>query len=131
MRDRGHFPTPQSARREDGRQSPGRAKREERPDEEERPALRHVHPPVDDGHARGHESAEEHDDAPRSPLGQHERPIQQDDQDQDADEALPPPRIDPSNDVVRHVNREEEGGEQGGGRQQDVVFHAVSMECPC
>jgi hypothetical protein len=79
--------TPQSARREDEGDAPERAERPECPDEEEAAGglgdLAVMCPPhVDDGHACREQPDEQHDDVPRSPFGEHERPVQEDREDE-------------------------------------------------
>src|SRR5437879_7783988 len=74
--------TPQSARREDEGEAPEPAERPECPDEEEAAGglgdLAVMCPPhVDDGHACREQPDEQHDDVPRSPFGEHQRPVQQ------------------------------------------------------
>jgi hypothetical protein len=74
--------TPQSARREDEGEAPEPAERPECPDEEEAAGglgdLAVMCPPhVDDGHACREQPNEQHDDVPRSPFGEHQRPVQQ------------------------------------------------------
>src|SRR5689334_699310 len=77
---------PQPLRREDESQAPEPTERPERPDEEE--AARglgdlavmspsHVH----DGHGYREQPDEQHDDVTRSPFGEHERPVQEDRED--------------------------------------------------
>ena len=74
--------TPQSARREDEGEAPEPAERPECPDEEEAARklgdLAVMCPPhVHDGHGCREQSDEQHDDVPRSPFGEHQRPVQQ------------------------------------------------------
>src|SRR5262249_27720104 len=78
---------PQSARREDDGAAPEPAKRPQCPDEEEAASgLRDLGvmcpPHVDNGHACGEQADEQHDDVPRSPFGEHERPVQEDREDE-------------------------------------------------
>src|SRR5438067_11890063 len=79
--------TPQSARREDESEAPEPAERPECPDEKEAAGglgdLAVVCPPhVDDGHACREQPDEQHDDVPRSPFGEHERPVHEDREDE-------------------------------------------------
>src|SRR6267378_3450294 len=79
--------TPKSAGREDEGEAPERAERPECPDEEEAAGgpgdLAVMCPPhVDDGHACREQPDEQHDDVPRSPFGEHERPVQEDREDE-------------------------------------------------
>ena len=74
--------TPQSARREDEGEAPQPAERPECPDEEEAAGglgdLAVMRPPhVHDGHGCREQPDEQHDDVPRSPFGEHQRPVQQ------------------------------------------------------
>src|SRR5215831_20551983 len=74
---------PQSARREDQGEAPQPAEGPECPDEEKSAGgfgdLAVVCPPhVDDGHGCCEQSDEQHDDVPRPPLGEHERPVEED-----------------------------------------------------
>src|SRR6202522_4141964 len=79
--------TPQSARREDEGEAPEPAESPKCPDEEKAAGrcgdLAVMCPPhVDDGHGCRQQSDEQHDDVPRSPFGEHERPVQEDRQDE-------------------------------------------------
>ena len=81
--------TPQSARREDEGEAPEPAERPECPDEEKAAGgfgdLAVMCPPhVHDGHGCREQSDEQHDDVPRSPFGEHERPVQEDHEDEPA-----------------------------------------------
>ena len=74
--------TPQSARREDEGEAPEPAERPECPDEEEAAGglgdlAVMCTPHVDDGHGCREQPEEQHDDVPRSPFGEHQRPVQQ------------------------------------------------------
>src|SRR5262249_15084544 len=78
---------PQTAHREEARAAPEPSERPECPDEEEAASglgdLGIMCPShVDDGHACGEQPDEQHDDEPRSPFGENERPVQQDGEDE-------------------------------------------------
>src|SRR3954447_22938380 len=78
---------PQSARREHKGEAPQPAERPEYPDEEKAAGgfgdLAVMCPPhVDDGHSCCEQSDEQHDDVPRSPFREHERPVQDDREDE-------------------------------------------------
>ena len=80
---------PQSARGEDDGEERSHAERDERPDEEEASAgigdaagdadTLPLH--VDDGDAQQKERPEEDDDVPRSPFGEQQSSVKQDDKD--------------------------------------------------
>src|SRR5262249_46816047 len=77
---------PQSARREENGDAPNPAERPERPDEEKAaggPGDLAVMcaPHVDDRHTNCEHPNEEHDDEPRSPVGERERCVQEDRED--------------------------------------------------
>src|SRR6185369_2310185 len=96
----------------------GDAERHEGPDEKEAPGRRgdRGSEPVvsmDDGHAQRCEPAEEHDDVPRSPLGEQQRSARHEEQDGHHDEYEPRPSpVEPEDDVAADVKWQEYDREQ-------------------
>src|SRR5260221_7818721 len=126
--------TPQSARREDEGEAPEPAERPEGPDEEKAAGglgdLAVMCPPhVDDGHGCREEPDEQHDDVPRSPFGEHERPVQEDREDEQRSLRGLGLRY-PTDDVVRHVQRQQEDREQRRDDQDCVVLHSILPGSP-
>ena len=128
---------PQPARREDGGEEPGRANRDERPDEEEGPAgvgdaaagantpPAHVH----EGNDQNKEREEQVDDAPRSPFGEGEDQycVQPEDHEGNGNEVGDSSLFESADDVVRQVKRREEDREQGRDGHQYVRLHVAIL----
>jgi hypothetical protein len=81
-------------------------------------------PHVENGHACREHPDEQHDGVPRSPLGQHLRPVEQhNEHDQRRVRGLGLRY--PTDDVIRDVKRQQEDREQGRGGQDGVFLHSA------
>src|SRR5215210_2961594 len=119
---------PEPARREDKGQTPETAERPEGPDEEEASTgfgdLAVMRPPhVHYGHGCREQPDEQHDDVSRSPLGEHQRPVQENDQNEQRSVRGLRLRY-PTDDVVRNVKRQQKYREQRRDDQGGVLLHS-------
>ena len=125
---------PQPAQREDRREGPGHAQREQRPDEEVAAGGRGERaadaPPrhVDGGHGGRQQRAEKEEHVARAASREQQRGDRPDDQDRDTDQVPQPARLETADDVVSEVERHQHDGEQRRDGEQVVALrHGLAL----